>query len=75
MKAIEIIANAKPEGTQYETKVIAELAKEGRIEWHGGNSLSWAKSYHIKKNEDGMALYALGIDPVQRWHYVGKIII
>ena len=73
MKATELIKNAKPEGIIYETKVIAELDAENKIQWNGGNSLNRAKSYCIKQNEKGMALYALAINPVQEWHFVGKI--
>ena len=74
MKATELIKNAKAEGTRFEMKVFIELDNENKIQWTGGNSLNKSAAYCIKKNEKGMALYVLATNPVQDWHFCGKII-
>ena len=74
MKAIELVKNAKTEGTIFEMKVFVELDSENKIQWNGGNSLNKSAAYCVKKNEKGMALFVMAINPVQEWHFVGKII-
>ena len=52
---------------------VFNLDTENKIQWNGGNSFNKTKSYCIKQNEKGTALYALATNPIQKWHFVGKI--
>ena len=73
MNLQDVISQATPEGKAYKSSVIAAMDEAELIAWVGGNSLNMAKSYCIKRNGAGAALYALAINPIQEWHFVGKI--
>jgi hypothetical protein len=73
MNAIELVKTASAEGTRFEMKVIVELDNENKIQWNGGNRINKSAAYCVKKNDNGMALFMMAINPVQEWHFVGKI--
>ena len=73
MEAIELVKTASAEGTIFETKVLVELDNANKIHWNGGNSLNKSAAYCTKKNNKGIALFMMAINPVQKWHFVGKI--
>jgi len=73
MKTIELIKTSSRKGTIFGMKVFIELDNENTIQWHGGNSLNKSATYCVKKNDNGMALFMMAINPFQKWHFVGKI--
>lgn len=73
MNAIELVKTASLEGTRFQMKVFIELDNTNKIQWKGGNRLNKSATYCVKKNESGMALFMMTINPIQEWYFVGKI--